>query len=73
MMTQNEEILEYLNVHGSISDIEAYLELGCRRLASRICDLRKMGYSITSEDEPHTSRSGRKGYHTRYRLTQKGW
>lgn len=32
--------------HGSITQLDAFLDIGCWRLASRICDLRKQGYNI---------------------------
>ena len=48
-MTQCERLIEYLQLHGSITQIEALNKLGIMRLASRISDLRKQGYKITSE------------------------
>lgn len=48
-MTQNEKILEYMRTHGSITPLEAKDELHIMRLASRICDLKSMGYFIKSE------------------------
>ena len=48
-MTQNERILEYLNKHGSITPIDAMIDLGVMRLASRISDLKNMGYRIESK------------------------
>lgn len=43
-MTQADEILQYINTHGSISPLEALRELGCFRLAARIYDLEQKGY-----------------------------
>lgn len=48
-MTQNERILDYINEFGSITQYEALRDLGVMRLASRISDLRRMGYPIQSE------------------------
>lgn len=48
-MTQNERILEYLDQHGSITQLEAMQEFGCYRLASRISDLKRMGFKIKRE------------------------
>lgn len=45
-LTQCEEILEYMKKYGSITQLQAYLDIGCWRLASRINDLRKRGYAI---------------------------
>ena len=42
-LTQNQRILDYLDSHGSITQLEALNELGIMRLASRISDLRKRG------------------------------
>lgn len=48
MNSQNERLLEYLKVRGSITQIEAFYELGIFRLASRISDLRRRGCDISS-------------------------
>lgn len=48
MKTQCEKVLEYLEKHQSISQAEANKK-SISRLASRICDLKRMGYPITSE------------------------
>lgn len=47
--TQCERIVEYMNKHGSITQLQAYVDIGCWRLASRISDLRKQGYAIKRE------------------------
>lgn len=46
--TQKQAILEYIRTHGSITSMQAE-GIGCRRLASRICDLKKDGYKIVDE------------------------
>lgn len=48
-MTQNPMIIEYMMKHGSITPIEAMMEIGCMRLASRISEIEKMGYVIGRE------------------------
>lgn len=45
-------ILEYLEENGSITPFEAWFELGIYRLSGRICDLRKLGYPITTDIVP---------------------
>lgn len=45
-MTQCERLLEYLNTHDSITQMEALNELGIMRLASRVSDLNRQGYDI---------------------------
>lgn len=47
--TQNERILDYIAEFGSITQFEALQDLGCMRLASRISDLKRLGYPIDSK------------------------
>ena len=44
--TQNERILDYIEEFGSITQLEALRDLGVMRLASRISDLKRLGYPI---------------------------
>ena len=48
-MTQCEKIIKYIEDFGSITTMQAFIDLGCTRLASRICDIRSQGYDIQSE------------------------
>lgn len=57
-MTQNELILNYLRRYRSISQREAMNELGVYRLASRICDLKKLGTQIRTAYEIVPCRNG---------------
>lgn len=66
--TQNEIILEHLSDYGSITNMEAATEYGIMRLASRIYDLRKLGYPIVGEDEFGFNRYGKLTRYSRYRL-----
>ena len=45
-MTQTETILKHLRTHEGITALEAFEHYGIMRLASRICDIRKMGYHV---------------------------
>lgn len=47
--TQADRILDYMERFGSITQYEALQDLGVMRLASRISDLKKMGYPIKGE------------------------
>ena len=49
--TQNERIIKYIEQFGSITQLEALRDLGVMRLASRISDLKRLGYPITSKTE----------------------
>lgn len=44
--TQEQRVLDYINRFGSITQRDAYLDLGIMRLASRISSLKKNGYPI---------------------------
>lgn len=44
--SQKERILKYLVDFGSITQGEAFMDLGIGRLSARICELRKKGYQI---------------------------
>ena len=62
-MTQNDIILRHLQEHGKITAIVAVSKYRVMRLASRINDLRRMGYRIESVT------MSRKGKHwTEYRF-----
>lgn len=67
-MRQHELIINYMKKYGSITPREAEAEIGCMRLASRICDLRKAGYKIISEKVKTKNRYGKPVYIARYRL-----
>lgn len=48
-MTQCDKILEFMMRFGRITSRDAMNEFGCMRLASRIHDLKRLGYNIESE------------------------
>ena len=57
-MTQCDRILDYIEQFGSISQLDAFVDLGVYRLASRIHDLRCKGYAIKSETKTSRNRFG---------------
>ena len=61
--TQCYAVLKFIRDNGSISDVEAFTGLRIRRLAARIYDLAKMGWTFRTEDERHEG-----GSHARYYL-----
>lgn len=67
-LTQNQRLLDYLDEHGSVTQIEALNKLGIMRLASRVSDLRKKGYQIDSRMDVVTNRYGEKCRVKRYSL-----
>ena len=67
-LTQTEKVLNYMKDYGSISTFQAFSDLGITRLASRICDIEKMGIAIDRQTEMATNRYGDKVHFTRYSL-----
>lgn len=68
--TQCERIIDYMNRFGSISTIEAFNDLGVARLASRIHDLKSMGYRIVDEIKTGRNRFGEKTSYKVYSLAE---
>lgn len=66
-MTQCQMILQMMQENGSVSSMEAYAE-GITRLASRVHDLKRMGYEIDSETVYAKNRFGKRIHYSRYRL-----
>ena len=52
--------VDFLKENGSITSLDAIKEIGCLRLASRIVDLKKLGYNIKSKTEFSVNRYGEK-------------
>lgn len=44
--TQAVRIIEYITAHGSITQKQAFEDLGCGRLGARIFELKEQGYPI---------------------------
>ena len=66
-MTQCERVLQYMDDFGAISTLEAFNDLGVTRLASRIHDLKRMGYRIESETRSARNRYGESVHYSVYR------
>jgi hypothetical protein len=66
--TQCEKILAHLRERGSINPLEAKDLYRCMRLASRISDLKRMGYPILSERGKGKNADGETVHFAVYRL-----
>lgn len=64
--TQNQRVLAYIKMFGSITQLDALRDLAVMRLASRIADLRKEGYNIVSTIEAVENRFGETCHIKRY-------
>lgn len=67
-MTQCERILRHLEDYGSITSLEAMSEYGIMRLASRVNDLRRLGYPIVTETVTGKNRYGEVTSYARYSI-----
>jgi hypothetical protein len=61
-----------LNDYGSISQLDAISEYGIMRLASRITDLKRQGYSISAKMVKGKNRYGESTHYAVYRLVKEG-
>lgn len=67
-VTQCERILRHMNDFGTITSAEAMQDYGIMRLASRISDLRKIGFPIHKETVTGKNRYGEHVSYARYSL-----
>lgn len=70
MTTQYQLIVKYLKDFGSISPYEAFRDLGITKLATRISEMKKMGYKFADEWCTHENRYGVEVRYKRYRLIE---
>lgn len=66
--TQCDRIVRYIEDYGSITTLQAFTDLGCTRLASRIHDLKNRGYSFRIETVKSKNRYGEIVNYNRYSL-----
>lgn len=66
--TQCVLVLEYMEQHGSITPLDASVDLGIQRLGARIYDLRKRGWVIEDEWAEVLNRRGKKCRVKKYSL-----
>ena len=66
-MTQHERILKYIDDFGSITPMDAFMDLGITKLATRIGEITRRGHKIEKVDESGVNRYGDKTHYKRYR------
>lgn len=69
--TQNDRILDYMQKYGGITPLDAMRDLGVMRLASRISDMRRLGYEVIDEWVSVENRWGEKVKVKSYRLEER--
>lgn len=69
-VNQCDKILAYIRENGSITPLDALREFGCMRLASRISDLKRLGYAIKSTMETSKNKDGEPVSYARYTICE---
>lgn len=65
---QIRRVLTYMESHGSITQREASMFLSVERLASRMTDIKRMGYPIVSKWERNHNQFGEPCRYKRYSM-----
>lgn len=66
--TQRDAVLNYIMQFGYITSWQAYMDLGVSQLASRIFELKELGYSFKKTRVNTVNRMGKKTHYDEYRL-----
>lgn len=69
---QIRRIVEYLKTHDGITSYEAITQISVARLASRICDMKNMGYNISCKWVSGKNKYGEKWRAKKYWITMEG-
>ena len=69
-MKQTDKLLDYMQRYSTITTMQAFMDLGCTRLASRIHDLRRAGYAIDAKTVTGINRFGEKVSYKSYSLRE---
>lgn len=67
-LTQRDRVLQYIKDFGCITSWEAYTELGITQLATRVYELKKLGYKFENTRVHTTNRYGNYTHYDEYRL-----
>lgn len=70
-VSQSKRLLDYLNNHNGITQLEALNMFGIMRLSARIHELEQEGYTFLRVSEQARNRYGEKVYFVRYVLVKK--
>lgn len=71
MMTQHQEILNYIADFGSITPMQAFVDLGITKLATRISEMRKDGKEFKIETIKAKNRYGKSVHFAKYSFPTK--
>ena len=73
--TQRDEVINYIKEHGTITRLDAFLDLGIAELPARICELKKEkygGYRFKEVRKPFITRLGKRSSYIEYSLAPEG-
>ena len=70
-ITQKDRVLQFIRDFGSITSWQAYAELGCTQLATRISELKEIGYEFTKTRISTKNRYGESTHYDEYRLVER--
>lgn len=65
-MTQCQRVIEYIEHYGSITPLEAFRDLGITKLATRISELKREGYTFQQEYMKCKNRYGEPVHYMKY-------
>lgn len=67
-MNQCERVVDYINKFGSITRMDAFLDLGITELPKRVSELRQAGVNIVGKTETGKNRFGDSTHWNRYSM-----
>ena len=67
LTVQQKLILDYIAAYGSISPMEAFMDIGITKLSTRISEMKVLGIQFSQAYEGRTNRFGKKVRYMRYR------
>lgn len=67
-MTQCDQVLNHIIIHGTITSKEAFEKYGITRLSGRIFDLLERGYDIKTDARTGKTRLGKRSRYGAYRI-----
>ena len=70
MANQREQILNYINMFGSITPMEAFANLGITKLATRISEMRRDGLEFKIESVKSQNRFGKSVRFAKYSMKE---
>lgn len=69
-LTQRDKVLSYIRQFGFITSWQAYQDLGITQLATRIYELKELGYKFTTTRIKTKNRLGENTHYDEYRLVE---